>query len=81
MRYPNETVYLGDGLYAEFDGWQIELYASDGIHKTNQVYLEPTVLAAFNRYVDALRAGDAKPPSVFQAINSADAPLPMEVKE
>jgi hypothetical protein len=26
----NEPVYLGDGLYAQFDGWHIELYASDG---------------------------------------------------
>jgi hypothetical protein len=50
-----EPVYLGDGLYAAFDGWQIELYASDGIQKTNQVYLEPAVLVAFERYVKNLQ--------------------------
>lgn len=50
----SKDVYLGDGLYAAFDGFQIELYASDGLHKTNQVYLEPAVLAAFLKYVDFL---------------------------
>ena len=52
---PPDT-YLGDGLYAAFDGWQIELYASNGIKKTNQVYLEPAVLGAFLRYIDTLKA-------------------------
>jgi hypothetical protein len=50
-----EPVYLGDGLYADFDGWQIELYASDGERKTNRVYLEPTVLGRFEEYVKGLR--------------------------
>ena len=49
-----DDTYLGDGLYAAFDGYQVELYASDGIVKTNQVYLDPHVLAAFLKYVDAL---------------------------
>lgn len=45
----NET-YLGDGLYASHDGWQFKLRAPqhDGEHA---VYLEPAVLAAFQRYV------------------------------
>jgi hypothetical protein len=50
-----DDVYLGDGLYASFDGYQIELYASNGICKTNQVYLDPHVLAAFLRYVESLK--------------------------
>lgn len=50
----NDT-YLGDGLYASFDGYQIELYAFDGIGKTNRVFLEPAVLAAFERYCAALK--------------------------
>ena len=32
-----EPVYLGDGLYADFDGFLIELYSSNGMMKTNQV--------------------------------------------
>jgi len=47
--------YLGDGLYATFDGWSIELYASDGVNKTNRVYLEPEVLNAFEKYIADLR--------------------------
>ena len=50
-----DSTYLGDGLYAKFDGYQIELYASDGIRKTNVVYLEPGVLSAFFAYVDRLK--------------------------
>ena len=41
------TDYLGDGLYAEFDGFQFRLYASDGISVTNEVFLEPEVMRAF----------------------------------
>ena len=49
-----EPVYLGDGLYADFDGYQIELYASNGIEKTDRVFLEPAVLRAFFEYVKGL---------------------------
>jgi hypothetical protein len=44
--------YLGDGLYVEFDGFQFRLYASNGIHVTNEVYLEPSVLAAFLNFIN-----------------------------
>lgn len=42
--------YLGDGVYVDFDGFSIEILTSDGITKTNSIYLEPDVLAALNRY-------------------------------
>jgi len=47
--------YLGDGLYASSDGWQVCLRAprEDGDHI---VYLEPSTLAAFERYVAGLRS-------------------------
>jgi hypothetical protein len=51
----NET-YLGDAVYASFDGWQIKLRTGDG---NNQViYLEPGVYASLERFAAALR----KPP-------------------
>lgn len=53
-----EAVYLGDGLYASFDGWQIELYSFDGIRKLNSVFLEPSVLVSFENYVRGLRSGE-----------------------
>ena len=42
--------YLGDGLYAKFDGYQIELRANDFNNPTDTVYLEPAVLEALNRF-------------------------------
>ncbi len=46
--------YLGDGLYADFDGYQIILAANDknSGHPTDRVYLEPSVIAAFLRYIN-----------------------------
>lgn len=51
-----DKAYLGDGLYAEYDGWQIKLYASNGVEATNTVYLEPQALRAFEAYVARLKA-------------------------
>jgi hypothetical protein len=52
----NET-YLGDGLYASFDGYQITLRAprENGDH---YVALEPVVLESFFRYVEHLKQID-----------------------
>lgn len=55
-----KPAYLGDGLYAEFDGYQVELYASNGISRTNRVFLEPGVLASFLGYVSELRKAIAE---------------------
>lgn len=44
--------YLGDGVYAEFDGWHIWL----GLHPGEQkIALEPSVLAALVDYDSAIR--------------------------
>jgi hypothetical protein len=49
MTQDGET-YLGDGLYASYDGWQFCLRAprTTGDHF---VYLEPVVYEAFIKYV------------------------------
>lgn len=46
--------YLGDGLFASFDGYHICLRAprEDGDHL---VFLEPMVLAAFIKYAEKIR--------------------------
>lgn len=60
----NETLierrYLGDAVYADFDGYHIWLRTSDGISITNEIGLEPTVLEAFDRYRSDLRKAIAK---------------------
>jgi hypothetical protein len=46
-----EDTYLGDGLYASFDGFQIRLYASNGVSVTNEVFLDGVVARAFVRFM------------------------------
>jgi hypothetical protein len=43
--------YLGDGLYASFDGFQFCLRAPDTMDGDRVVYLEHDVVVAFERYV------------------------------
>ncbi len=51
---PERETYLGDGLYASFDGWHIRLRAPDD-GGDRVVYLDGTVLNAFERYVAELK--------------------------
>lgn len=45
--------YLGDGLYAAYDGFQVALSAEDGTQATDTVFLDPQVLAAFAKFLRA----------------------------
>jgi len=43
-----EQTYLGDAVYASFDGYQIELRTGDG---NNQViYIDPSAYSALTRF-------------------------------
>lgn len=55
-----KETYLGDGLYASFDGWSIRLRAPDA-NGDREVFLEPSVLAEFERFVDRLRSCVSEP--------------------
>jgi hypothetical protein len=46
--------YLGDGVYADFDGHFLILTTEDGRSTTNTIYLEPEVLTSFYAYVQEL---------------------------
>ena len=48
--------YLGDGVYASFDGYQVCLRAPRE-HGDHVVYLDGSTLAAFDEYVRRLRDG------------------------
>jgi hypothetical protein len=49
--------YIGDGLYASFDGFQIRLRAPrDG--GDHEVYLDQSTLQAFMQFLDALPKAD-----------------------
>ena len=38
--------YIGDGVYASFDGWQITLVTYDGYRVTNVIALEDNTMLA-----------------------------------
>lgn len=46
--------YLGDSVYADFDGHGIILTTENGIEASNTIVLEPSVLQAFARYQERL---------------------------
>ena len=46
--------YLGDGLYAKFEGQDLVLYTSNGVEVTNTVVLEPSVLKALFAFLDSV---------------------------
>ncbi len=45
----NKT-YLGDGAYAEFDGFALVLTTENGIETTNRVVLEGDTWAALKKF-------------------------------
>jgi hypothetical protein len=51
---PDANMYLGDGLYASFDGFQIVLKANSETNPTDTVYLEPFVLKNFLIYAKSI---------------------------
>lgn len=46
--------YLGDGVYADFDGYHVVLYTHNGISRTNTICLEPEVVTKFADYYGRL---------------------------
>ena len=46
--------YLGDGVYVEFDGYQIILKANDHLNPTDTIALEPSVFLALIQYARKL---------------------------
>lgn len=51
---PANKEYLGDGVYASFDGMQIALTTEDGIQATNTIYIEAETYWALISYAAKL---------------------------
>jgi len=49
--------YLGDGVYADDDGFHVVLTTEDGIGVSNRIYLDPVVLQNLLRYAEHFRNG------------------------
>lgn len=43
--------YIGDGVYASYDGYHLVLTTEDGISAYNTICIEPEVWRALDRYV------------------------------
>jgi hypothetical protein len=48
--------YLGDSVYADFDGYHVMLTTENGYGPSNSICLEPQVIEALNEYVRFLRS-------------------------
>ncbi len=51
-RQPGQDVYLGDGVYASFDGFQIWLAVNH--HENKVVAIEPKVMEGLVRYASGV---------------------------
>lgn len=47
--------YLGDGCYADFDGYDLVLTTENGVAATNRIVLEPEVYKALLEYMARLK--------------------------
>lgn len=52
--------YLGDSVYAEFDGFGIVLTTENGMGASNTIVLEPEVLRALNEFVERTKQQSPK---------------------
>ena len=50
-----ESEYIGDGLYAHLDGYQIRLFSSNGREILEQIFLNTGNLSSFYNYVERLK--------------------------
>ena len=51
----NITEYIGDGVYAVWDGVGIELRANSHDCPTDTIYLEPEVIATLNTFIKRMK--------------------------
>ena len=50
----NTQDYIGDGVYVKYDGWGIWLKANDPGQPTDEIYLEPDMLARLNEFAERI---------------------------
>ncbi len=52
--------YIGDSVYAEFDGFYLTLTTDNGLGPSNTIHLEPAVYAALLEFASRATGGDAR---------------------
>jgi len=48
-------VYLGDGVYAEYDGEGIMCTTENGVTVTNRIYFDPSTMNGLLMFLDKLK--------------------------
>lgn len=61
-----KPAYLGDGVYASYDGYHIILSIDDGETK---IYLDSGVQRSLLAYIESIRVETSKPPSDVPPLN------------
>jgi hypothetical protein len=51
---PDEIYYLGDSVYADFDGYYITLATRNGYQKTNTIFLDPSVQVNLVKFIERI---------------------------
>jgi hypothetical protein len=46
--------YIGDSVYATYDGYGIELTTENGMGATNHIFIEPSVLASLIKFAQQM---------------------------
>lgn len=52
--------YIGDAVYAGYDGYGVWLYANDKDDPTDKIYLEPSVMRQLLWFRDKCQTQEAK---------------------
>jgi len=52
--------YLGDSVYVGIDRGMVVLTTENGLGASNTIYMEPEVVAAFERWLERIRAVGAE---------------------
>lgn len=54
MANEQDKTYIGDGVYVEFDGYQLIVTTENGISVTNLIVIEPQIWSSLQHYVKSL---------------------------
>lgn len=47
-----DHVYLSDGVYAAYDGFQIWIWTSDGVRESEKIAIDPITLSRLKDFAD-----------------------------
>lgn len=61
MPKSDDWLYMGDGVYAKYDGFSIWLRTGSHIEPTNEICLEPSVINSLNIFYNIHRTAKEKP--------------------